>query len=72
MFDDFKSETVVTIVVVIGVACFCFGLFVANGSATQALSWACGPCDHVADCGRYECRAGVDGWHLKNADVGVR
>lgn len=29
-----------------------------------ALEAACGPCDHVGECGRYECKAGVDGWQL--------
>ena len=26
---------------------------------------ACGECDHVGECGDYECRPGVDGWKLK-------
>ena len=28
-------------------------------------SHACGECDHVGECGDYECRPGVDGWKLK-------
>lgn len=31
---------------------------------------ACGECDHVGECGDYECRPGVDGWQLKAA-VGI-
>lgn len=26
---------------------------------------ACGECDHVGECGDYECRPGVEGWQLK-------
>jgi hypothetical protein len=32
----------------------------------QALIGACGPCDHVGECGEYECRAGVSGWQKKH------
>ena len=31
--------------------------------ATQAdVTAACGPCDHVAKCGRFRCEAGREGW----------
>lgn len=30
-----------------------------------AVKNACGECDHVGECGDYECRPGVDGWQLK-------
>jgi hypothetical protein len=33
--------------------------------AQSAQEHACGPCDHVDECGAYECRPGVDGWKLK-------
>lgn len=29
------------------------------------ITHACGECDHVGECGDYECRPGVDGWQLK-------
>jgi len=29
------------------------------------LQKACGVCDDVKECGAYQCRAGVEGWHLK-------
>lgn len=38
------------------------------GDCTGRLSakdHACGECDHVGECGDYECRPGVDGWQLK-------
>ncbi len=31
----------------------------------RAVHHACGECDHVGECGDYECRPGVDGWQLK-------
>lgn len=40
----------------------------AAGSACgyrAAVTHACGECDHVGECGDYECRPGVDGWQLK-------
>lgn len=36
----------------------------ADGKVT-AQHHACGECDHVGECGDYECRPGVDGWQLK-------
>lgn len=33
--------------------------------AQSAQEHACGKCDHVGECGDYECRPGVDGWKLK-------
>lgn len=53
---------------------FCGGLiigalvgFLAGSAETRAavMSHACGECDHVGECGDYECRPGVDGWKLK-------
>jgi hypothetical protein len=53
---------------------FCSGLtigalvgFLAGFTETRAtvISNACGECDHVGECGDYECRPGVDGWQLK-------
>ena len=40
---------------------------VASGHrmARETLQHACGECDHVGECGDYECRPGVDGWKLK-------
>lgn len=32
---------------------------------SDTLDSACGECDHVGECGDYECRPGVDGWQLK-------
>jgi hypothetical protein len=34
-------------------------------SETSVIVGACGECDHVGECGDYECRPGVDGWQLK-------
>ena len=36
-----------------------------DGHAASVFDHACGECDHVGECGDYECRPGVDGWKLK-------
>jgi hypothetical protein len=53
---------------------FCAGLVIgglvglivsADVTRSEILAHACGECDHVGECGDYECRPGVDGWQLK-------
>lgn len=44
-----------------------FAGFTLAALETQStdITHACGECDHVGECGDYECRPGVDGWQLK-------
>lgn len=54
---------------VIGVLVFVllFGWLQSASAARKAATivTACGECDHVGECGDYECRPGVEGWQLK-------
>lgn len=54
------------------ISCFMIGSFASrliiracNNLVDNTLHHACGECDHVGECGDYECRPGVDGWQLK-------
>lgn len=46
---------------VFGIAVFSMG---ASEQNQKTIVSACGPCDNVAQCGKFVCRAGVDGWHI--------
>lgn len=38
-------------------------IFGVHGSAQAQIERACGPCNHVAECGDFKCEVGVEGWH---------
>ena len=49
--------------------CLIFSAFVVGPCETQRdVSAACGPCDHVAECGKFKCEAGKDGWQRKRGE----
>ena len=52
----------IVVVLLVGIV---LAIFAGNAEAQLVMSHACGECDHVGECGDYECRPGVDGWQLK-------
>lgn len=63
MNDDMIAGTIVGFVVCLLIAGIC-GTWPPM-VRDRTLHRACGECDHVGECGDYECRPGVDGWQLK-------
>lgn len=48
------------------VVAFVVGFLVGATSTKQLhIKDACGPCDHVAECGSYRCEAGKEGWRVQ-------
>lgn len=58
--EAFLSVAVIGLFFALGVA-----LVEGGNDRVAAIRHACGECDHVGECGDYECRPGVDGWQLK-------
>ena len=51
-------------VIILFCAC-CWSIAVGVTNERAVMHHACDECDHVGECGDYECRPGVDGWQLK-------
>jgi hypothetical protein len=69
---SFEAFLFCTGLIIGGLIGFLAGKVEGAGERARALDHACGECDHVGECGDYECRPGVDGWRLTaqcNPDV---
>ena len=60
-----NNESVFAFAAVVFALAFLWSFVVGVQNEHRAVKHACGECDHVGECGDYECRPGVDGWQLK-------
>ncbi len=44
---------------------FALALVMVGPREDAAIRGACGPCDHEAECGAFECVVGKEGWQRK-------